>query len=112
MHLCILEQGSYNLRLGCLTFIPFHLNQWLSESNYDENNSYYSILWLIFCRDEHFSDFYLAANVVSIELISEQNMERQKWLWYCNAQKLDYSGLLSYPVYDQFLMSWFLDLFS
>lgn len=50
--------------------------------------------------------------VVSIELTSEQNTEKPGWLCYCNEQKLDYSGLLSHPAYDHFLMSWFLDLFS
>lgn len=109
MHLCILEEGSCNLRLGCLNFIPFNLNQWLSEINYDENKSYYSTLWLIFCQGEHFSDFYLAGNGCKQRTHFRAEYGR---LCYCNEQKLDYSGLLSYPAYVHFLMSWFLDFFS
>lgn len=60
------------MKLDGLNFIPFNLNQWLSEIKYDENNSYYITLWLIFCHGENFSGFYLPGYIISIELISEQ----------------------------------------
>lgn len=78
-----LSEESCHMRLDGLNFIPFNLNQWLSEIKYDENNSYYITPWLIFCHGENFSGFYLPGYIISIEVISEQSTEKQEWLCYC-----------------------------